>query len=793
MSQEKKEVKFPFQGLDLEDKTPRNILLEECRERIFFIIGFFIIYILGLITNIFSNSGFNLYITILGSAYFVFNVLVWFFTKKAEAISPAFHQVPLLVDFFAIWNVIFCTGQLESRFFIFLYIMLFAISMRYSKKLAIRYSILAVLIVLSFIILEQIEQTLTPVLLFNGFLILISIIVVALITIYLANSYKNVLEKLRNKENQLEEILNEMRYQQTEIEETNINMNRIIQKQKHTEKNLNKKIKELSLILEITHQLNSVLDIEELINLFIEKVKNMLPYDDIEIYVLNEDDLTYRCVKEFGSLKVDFFSRDNVLVTNDYIKEIISSKDSFLVKNVQKSRIVLNKMIKGKTIKSMVYSPLFLSDKLIGFIKLAFFRSHKMIKEFLPVLSILTNIFAQAIENNLLYESQKMLNSKFQTEMKLAHDIQLKIIPDSFPQSREFEYGAQYIPSEQIGGDYYDFIKLNNKKLGFIISDVSGHGVGAAMVMSMVKSFVFNYFIDIESPKKALELINVEIKKYILEEDYLTILYGILDMETGEFVYSNGGHAQPFYYSFKNDKLKNLEVTGSLIGIFDSVSLEEKTVHLDKGDFLLFYTDGVIENRNQFDESFNKARFHDLITNSKFLDAESICNTIIDSHLAFVGDLKLKDDISLVVIKRLPEILFKRRWEIASDIKNIKGLVKEFEEIFTSEKIFEKDIYNLKLLLTESIINAIIHGNKEKKEKIVSIDIKITSGSFTAKISDEGKGFNYQEFLTRDSLVETLHEESGRGLHLILSLADNVTFNKKGNAITLTKKISRKI
>ncbi len=790
---EEKEAQKSSTSINLSKPELYSIKLGECKTRLLLIVGFFIIYLLGIITKIYSAEGISHAIILIGAFYFINNILIWFFVKRMGKVNIVIHYLTLFLDIIVTWAIIFFTGKLDSPFFIFIYIFVFSVALRYSLKDGIFFSLLGISIVLSMIAIGYFEHSLTFIRLYNGTIFIASIFVIALVSIFLSHSNKKILGRMKIKDTQLEDILNEMRYQQTEIEETNIVMNKIIQKQKATQKDLNTRIQELSLILDITHQLHSILDIEELFNLFIEKIKNFITYSDIEIYLLNDDNITYRAIKEFGSLKVDFTRKDNIIISNDYIKEIVQVRDSIFINDVQHAKITLNKTIKGKKIRSMVYSPLFVPDKLIGFIKLAFFNLPKKIQTLLPTLNILSNIFAQSIENNLLFENQKLFNLKFQTDLKLAHDIQIKIIPEKYPKVNHFEFGAQYIPSRQIGGDYYDFIDLGNNKMGIIISDISGHGVGAAMVMSMVKSFVFNYFRNINSPKKALELINQEINKYILEEDYLTIFYGILNSKTGEFIYSNGGHTQPYYYDFSSDEISELKVSGSLIGIFDNINLDEKSLTFDKGDFIFMYTDGIPDNRNKFDENFGKNRLTDIINQNKFLSADDLCASVIDSHLAFVGDMKMKDDISLVVLKRLPEILFERTWEISSDLKNIKALITEFEEIFSSEKILEKDIYNLKLLLTEAIINAIIHGNKSNLESFVNIDIAITTGSFTAKITDEGEGFDYSEFINKNISPETIYIESGRGLYLIMGIADNIRFNSSGNSITITKKISRKI
>ncbi|MDD3626753.1 MAG: SpoIIE family protein phosphatase [bacterium] len=767
--------------------------LDDYRENAYLTVGFLVLYFIGVWVDIFEMKIPLLYSILLAAFYLLVNLTVWLLLKKFGKINLLIHYCTLLLDIIILWLVLYITGGLESPFFIFIFIFVFAVMLRYPLRDGLLFSSLSILLLISFILIDQLSGKFTPLLLYNGIVHLISIVVISIISFFLSFTYKKILHRIQLKDHQLEDILNEMRYQQKEIEETNINMNKIIQKQKVTQRDLNKRIQELSLILEITHQLHSILDIEELINLFIDKIKNFLTYDDIEIYILNDDNITYRCVKEFGTLKVDFYSKDNIIISNGYIKDIINSKDVIYSPKIDKKRIGSEKMIKGVPVTSMIYAPLYVTEKLIGFIKIAFFNVPQNIETLIPALNILTNIFAQSIENNLLFENQKMLNLKFQTDMRLAHDIQLKIIPDKYPKHLEFEFGAQYIPSEHIGGDYYDFIDLGNDKIGCIISDISGHGVGAAMVMSMVKSFVHNYFIKIDSPKKALELINQEIKKYILEEDYLTILYGILDLNTGEFIYSNGGHTQPYYYNFIKDEITPLAATGSLIGIFDNISIDQQAIILNKGDFILMYTDGIIDNRNRYDENFNKNRMMDIINTHKFFSADELCANVIDNHLAFVGDMKLKDDISLLVLKRLPEILFERSWDIQSDLKNIKTLLVEFEEIFISEKILEKDIYNLKLILTEAIINAIIHGNKNKAERLVNIEIRITTGSFTAQITDEGEGFYYQEFTNKEISPENIHKESGRGLFLIMSIADNVRFNESGNSIIITKKITRKI
>ncbi len=243
-------------------------------------------------------------------------------------------------------------------------------------------------------------------------------------------------------------------------------------------------------------------------------------------------------------------------------------------------------------------------------------------------------------------------NRQIKLELQIAKEIQKGIIPDneSFPEIKELTIYSYYNPLESIGGDLFDVIKVNDRKYAFVMADVSGHGVPAALVSSMAKGYFLSITNEKMKPSDICKEINNKIMKHSskIMNYFLSAFYIILDIETGEIEYTSAGHHPAILYRSDKDVLESLETQGNLIGAFDEATYETMVNHINVGDRILLYTDGVIETRNKNGEYYNQNILNEFVKNNSKLPPEIFVNNLIKDIEKFASGMPIDDDIAIL-------------------------------------------------------------------------------------------------------------------------------------------------
>lgn len=247
------------------------------------------------------------------------------------------------------------------------------------------------------------------------------------------------------------------------------------------------------------------------------------------------------------------------------------------------------------------------------------------------------------------------------SHLQAAAEIQMKLLPEKPPTYEGFDIATLFRSSTSVSGDFYDFIPLTETQIGVVLGDVKGHGIPAALLMVMIQTASRLLSDQAHSPATVLKRINTLLFNNTDLEQFATIVYGILELDTGRFTYSNGGHCPPIHFiantentdhNKKTDKVELLETGGMLIGAFDIATFSSDTCQLTPGDILLLYTDGVTETEGQIpNEFYGEERLIDCFSKNTGLSAEALCETLQKDLLEFSGTTQTKDDRAVVVIK----------------------------------------------------------------------------------------------------------------------------------------------
>ena len=239
--------------------------------------------------------------------------------------------------------------------------------------------------------------------------------------------------------------------------------------------------------------------------------------------------------------------------------------------------------------------------------------------------------------------------------------MEMQLLPEHPPRGRGFSVIAHNQPSRVVGGDFYDFVKTDtNGGFGLVIADVSGHNVGAALLMAEVRTFIQAEAKSLRNPSEILCTLNEFLYDDLTRAElFITMFYLTYDAGMGELSFANAGHNPPMVWRSGTQSCEWLDAEGLILGVKRNIVFEKKQVQLRPGDILLLYTDGITEATNPDNEMFGEDRLCSLLKAYHTLPSHQIIDTLFKKVRSFAGDQALADDISLVVMK-----LEKQRSEI---------------------------------------------------------------------------------------------------------------------------------
>ena len=267
------------------------------------------------------------------------------------------------------------------------------------------------------------------------------------------------------------------------------------------------------------------------------------------------------------------------------------------------------------------------------------------------LLNVLSDQIAIALENIDLYQA-KMEKQHIEKEISVAREIQKMLLPYQIPQGKNFEISAMNIPSREVGGDYYDFIQLDDHHFGIAIGDISGKGIPGAMLMSNLQATLRASVWQFHEPADVMKRINNQIANTTSPEKFATFFYGILDSQKLTFTFTNAGHNYPVIKK-RNGQSCHLTDGGLVIGVKPDFEYSQTTMRLFPGDTVVFYTDGITEALNPQIEEFGEQKLLDIIINYPYHSAEELRNYIYEEMIRFTQGESQYDDLTLIVLQIL--------------------------------------------------------------------------------------------------------------------------------------------
>ena len=237
-----------------------------------------------------------------------------------------------------------------------------------------------------------------------------------------------------------------------------------------------------------------------------------------------------------------------------------------------------------------------------------------------------------------------------QSELEIAATVQQQLFPRTMHDLRTLDYAGQCVPARGVGGDYYDFLGLGEDSLGFVLADVSGKGVPAALLMANLQAcFRTQAAAGVRRPAELLQAVHKQFYQSTGSDRFATLFFGSYDDRTRRMLYANCGHCAPLLLRASGELIK-LEPTSTMLGAFEEWDCGEEEVSLAAGDTLLLYSDGVTEAANAAGDYFGEDRLVQLLCNNGAASARDLVGKVVKTVSTFSGASRA-DDITVVAIR----------------------------------------------------------------------------------------------------------------------------------------------
>jgi len=293
--------------------------------------------------------------------------------------------------------------------------------------------------------------------------------------------------------------------------------------------------------------------------------------------------------------------------------------------------------------------PVYHKDQLLAYALVAGLNhnaiTHK--NELTTFIQTITNLIVVAVENNRL-EQEKIRQAAIKRELELAAQMQSMLFPVSLPDNDRIEFHASYLPHQEVGGDYYDYIPLNENEFVFSMADVSGKGIPAALLMSNFQANVHAHLDTSTSLSQLVKLLNTKVFQSAQGEKFITFFVARYNLLTKELLYVNAGHNPPFLIHDKVVYMLNDGTTG--LGMFEELPfMNTGKLYIPDNALLLCYTDGVTDAENEEGNEFGVERLREFLTaNNHSGKMESLHSKLINKLVSFKGSKNFTDDVTLL-------------------------------------------------------------------------------------------------------------------------------------------------
>jgi len=404
----------------------------------------------------------------------------------------------------------------------------------------------------------------------------------------------------------------------------------------------------LTLLYEVSREITSILDREELLRRVAERIKKIVKYHVFSVMLWNEQ--TQHLETAFAMCCGDSLPLRMRVPLNIGLTGTAAGERRVLRINdvTDDSRYI--RCESGVTVRSELVVPL--RDRLIGVLDLESSEPHAFTLEHERMLSTLGSYIAVALENARLYQEARQSEQRMRSELDTAREIQRQLLPTGAREVPGLDLAAGYVPARELGGDFYDFLPYGRGRLGFMLGDVSGKGTAAALYGSLAIGTVREIVVDHAcEPAGMLALLNQRLVAARLDSRFIAMLFAVYEASTRKLTLANAGGPYPLLV--RKGEVQAIRLEGVPLGLIPDTQYDETTIDLEPGDVVLFASDGILESENAAQEEFGPERLKEILSAiSQWDSAQAITEQILaatDGHSG--AGLAPHDDRTLVVLR----------------------------------------------------------------------------------------------------------------------------------------------
>ena len=404
---------------------------------------------------------------------------------------------------------------------------------------------------------------------------------------------------------------------------------------------------EKEVLLDVSTALSASLDLDEVIEAIFTALHQVVNYDAAAIYLVHRRTQALELVSETG-YPDGSDGAFRLQVGQGIVGWVAKTGKPVIVPDVKRdARYVAAR----PATRSELAAPLMLRDRTIGVFNLESDVEDLYHEGHLEMVSAFASQAAVAIERARLTR-ELLERRRLEKELAIAREIQLSFLPEKAPSISGFELAGATIPHDEVGGDYYDFIKVTDTRLGLAIADVAGKGIPAALIMAGFRMSLLAEIRNEFAIRAVMRKVNSLLYESTERDKFVTAFYGVLDCRNRVLTFANAGHNPPILRR-ADGSVEHLVEGGVALGVLPDARYEERPVALRPGDVLVLYTDGISEAESPGGEQFGGRRLEDCLARLHERSAQGILEGVIGEVRDWAAERGLNDDLTLVVVKVL--------------------------------------------------------------------------------------------------------------------------------------------
>ena len=416
-------------------------------------------------------------------------------------------------------------------------------------------------------------------------------------------------------------------------------------------------VDKLRMLLDITKTISRSLDLDEVLNLVMDTLDSLIPYDAAGIYLVKcsqpmaqwEGSPDETCVFHTQAVRgydIADLQELRLKMGEGLIGHVAVSGTPFVSPDVRREPRYIN--ARARTRSEMV-APIISNEEVIGVFDLESDELNAYSNDDVEVLLLLASQVAIIIEKVMLHE-QLIEKQRLQAQLEIARQVQLELLPARDPELEGFDISAYNFPTEEVSGDYYDWVRIYEDQIGIVIADVSGKGVPAALLMAFLRASLRAASHIGYAPHISMSKVNYLLWESIERNQFVTAFYGVLDATNRTLAYSNAGHNPPILMD-ADGKARFEERGGVPLGMFRDSRYYEYYETINEGQILVLYTDGVTEATNPDGEEYGRDRLVEAVRRSRRLSAREMIDALHRDLMDWTDGHGATDDVTFFIVK----------------------------------------------------------------------------------------------------------------------------------------------